>query len=313
MKKTIVTITVDTEFSTHKEDMGIFGRIGNQEYGVPKLLELLDGHGFKATFFLDVYTNKKGYLDSFKEICRELKHKGHDLQLHTHPDGMFDGTRCGMKEYSLEEQIKIIKRGKELFREWFEQEPMAHRAGDWAANYDTLKALIANGIKVDSSMFYGWDNCHLNQSPLTKNSIVEYQNIVEIPASVFISDSLGVFSPYRLLSTDGNTFNEVRTLLNKLQEKAVPVVNLVYHSFSFLKWNKDRTEYSVAESRLRKFKLLLEFLSQEKERFEVKTIQHICQLYCQNKEKLTASEDFLPRSSRVDTCLRFMERVRGLS
>ena len=91
MKKTIVTITVDTEFSTHKEDMGIFGRIGNQEYGVPKLLELLDGHGFKATFFLDVYTNKKGYLDSFKEICRELKHKGHDLQLHTHPDGMFAG------------------------------------------------------------------------------------------------------------------------------------------------------------------------------------------------------------------------------
>ena len=144
MTKTIVLITIDTEFSTHKDDVGVVGRIDGKDYGVARLVELLDKYHMKATWFIDVYTSKKQYLPAFINTCRKLQDHGHDLQLHTHPNGLYDPKRGSMQDYSLAEQIEIIARGKKIFMEWLGREPFAHRAGDWGANHNTLKALQAN-------------------------------------------------------------------------------------------------------------------------------------------------------------------------
>ncbi len=310
MEKTPVVLTVDTEFSTHKDDIGVFGEINGTRYGVPLLADMLDRHQLKATFFVDVYTKRVKYWPEFQRVCLNLRERGHDLQLHTHPDGTFDASRWLMHQYSLDEQITIIEKGKELFRKYLECDPIAHRAGDWAANYDTLRALEANGILFDSSMFYGWPKCHLNQPPLTRNACIEHDGVLEIPASAFECAPLGVFAPFRLLSTDGNPFDETIRLFRELRTQGVKVINTVYHSFSFLRWNAERTKYYVAENRIKKFGELLKALS-ESDEFVVKTIADIASLYQSKREAVLGGSDVLPRTGVGASLIRVVDRVRG--
>jgi len=308
LSKTIVTITVDTEFSTHKDDLGVFGKINGVEYGVPKFIDLLKFHGMKATFFVDVYTKKTEYEPEFKKICLKLIELGHDVQLHTHPDGMFDPKRGAMKDYSLSEQIEIIAKGKQLFKKWFGYGPSLHRAGDWGANLDTLEALKFNDILTDSSMFYGWPNCLLNEDSYAKNKMVRQEGMLQIPASVYQCVTLGLFKPYRLISTDGNSFTETWSMIELLRKKQVPVINLVYHSFSFLKWNKERTSYRVAKNRLNKFDRLLTKLSKD-QNYEVRTIKEIQELCNNQGNDLMDHSDYVPKSHIGHTLLRLADRL----
>lgn len=308
--KPIILITIDMEFSNHPEDIGIFGHIDGVDYGVPMIMRLLRKYNLRATFFVDVYINKSKHRENFIYLCKSLQKEGHDLQLHTHPFEMFDCRRYGMREYNLEEQIEIIKRGKDLFYEWFATQPVAHRAGDWAANYDTLKALKANNIFVDSSVFWGWSNCLLNGDLAARNSLGEYDGILEIPASIFECPSLGLFTPFRLISTDANSFKETWDIFHKLKENHIPVINTVYHSFSFLKWNPQRTEYSVAKNRLMKFEMLLKALSESKD-FEVKTVYELSELYKSNPELFLKKNDYIPKAGLGTSFDRIIDRLRS--
>src|SRR3989338_8776164 len=183
---------------------------------------------------------------------------------------MFDPKRGSMQDYPIQAQIDIIRRGKFIFNEWFGEFPLAHRAGDWGADENTIKALKENDIFVDSSLFYGWPKCQLNKSLTLQNNPADFMDIFQLPASVYQCNPIGMFHPYRLLSTDGNSFLETMQVLRALKNNRVPVINLVYHSFSFLKWNRERTAYTAAKNRIRKFARLLKELSQSAD-LEVKT------------------------------------------
>lgn len=258
--KTKILITIDTEFSSHKDDMGIFGNISGKPYGLPLYINLAKKYDLKFTFFVDVYAVRKAFKSNFIDICKILLAEGHDLQLHTHPDGLFDEKRGQLCLYSFEEQLQIIKKGKELFEEWFSIVPIGHRAGDWAANIDTMRALQLNGIKIDSSMFSEYKYCRLNEN----NCPSVGGEMIEIPPSVYRINGLGVFNNSKLLSTDGNPLNEVMYVLQRMIKNHTPLINLVYHSFSFLKWDKKRTKYDFSINEIRKFEALLLFISKNK-------------------------------------------------
>ena len=307
--KTIILITIDTELSNHKDDFGILGRFNEKTFGLPKFLEVLSSRKMKATFFVDVYSGRKKYLPLLKSLCEDLKREGHDLELHTHPDGIIDQKRGQMRHYSLEEQIRIVHKGKELFHEWFGEAPIAHRAGDWGANSDTLEALMRNGILCDSSMFYRWRNCDLNQAPLTRNRIASFRNLIEIPATCYQTQGLGIFYPYRLLSTDGNSLAETIDLIEKIHISQAGFINLVYHSFSFLKWNKRRTAYSVDYHRIKKFERLLDFLKQNPN-YEIMTIKDFYAAIQKDKSWLK-KPDVLASNGIGATALRLLDRMRG--
>ena len=307
--KTIILITVDTELSTHKEDFGILGNVGGKKYGLPKFLEVLKAKNMKATFFIDVYSSRAKHLPLMRSLCEELKSADHDLQLHTHPDGIFDPQRGQMQQYSLKDQIEIIRKGKQLFEEWFRQTPMVHRAGDWGANADTLEALIANNILCDSSMFHSWHHCGLNQAPFTRNRIARYKSLTEIPATCYQTPCVGIFHPIRLLSTDGNSLAETIELIKKVHLSGAGFVNLVYHSFSFLRWNKTRTEYGFDRNRLVKFEGLLDFLNAN-ESFEVKTIKELFYL-TQENDAWFQKPDVITANDLGATALRLIDRLKG--
>ena len=181
-------ITIDTEVGEKAKsvkdgfDKFVMGKIGNEYYGIPKIVDIFDQFGFKAEFFVDVYEYKYFGEEKYKNLCTFLHEKGHGVQLHTHPGYAYDTNRINMHEYSLEEQIKIIAEGKELITKWIGKSPIAHRAGNYGADNNTLTALEANSIKIDSAFFYGQDNCKIQLS--TINDPVFYNDVLEVPITV---------------------------------------------------------------------------------------------------------------------------------
>lgn len=308
MDKPIHIITIDTEFSSHKDDIGIVGRIGKREYGVARILNLLDKYGVKATFFIDVYGWERVGKVRFKEICQSIKNRGHDLQLHTHPDHLFDKERGYMAEYSFDEQLEIIKKGKELFKEFVGEEPIAHRAGDWGADYGTMRILSNNGIYIDSSFFKDWSTCEISKSRLTTNRPMAWYSLLEIPVTTFKSKTLGMFRKYRYISTDGNSIEEIRYIIRTLEKKRVKIITSTFHSFSFLRWNSNRTRHWVDFRKVRKFDLFLKEIT--KDGLEcVKTMKDIHELYKQKPKDILDSVDFVPKSKLIFSISRIKERL----
>lgn len=302
-------ITVDTELSSHKGKIGIIGNIDGAEYGIQKIMEICDKYGVKATFFVDVYGYKKIGIDDMKAICKSIYEKGHDVQLHTHPD-VYDKNRGYMALYNLDEQIEIISEGKKIFENYLGFSPVAHRAGDWGADYNTLKALEVNGIPLDCSMFYQWPLCGLNKPILTKNRCIRHNEILEIPATVFLSPSLGVFNQNRLFDLNANPLNELIYILNLIRNSNLKLAVLTLHSFSFLYWDKMRTNYCFNRAKIREFEKFLNYAAGETD-IEILTIKKFYELYKHNPCVID-TQDYLPYSGYYFSLLRFFSYLLNL-
>jgi len=287
--KTKILITIDTEFSSHKDDMGIFGNIAGKFYGLPLFIQLAREYNLKFTFFIDVYGVREVFKKEFIKICNELISEGHELQLHTHPNGLFDKNRERLWMYSLDEQKEIIRKGKELFEAWFGIFPIAHRAGDWSANNDTFLALLANDIKIDSSKFVGYKHSRLKEN----NDLINHGKIIEIPPSTYKVNGFRIFNDKKILSSCGNPTNETLYVLSEMIINQRPIINIVYHSFSFLKWDKRRMSYWVSFNEIKKFKILLKSISKN-ENLELVQIKNLdLENYAYKKEnEISAGSDY---------------------
>src|SRR5438874_9068852 len=177
--QTKVLITIDTEVRTPDRhdafDHDVLGQSKSNSRGAYWIADQLKTYGFTGVFFLDVYGRGRFQGAPYRELCERLLEKGQDSQLHTHPDQMYDPKRRSMHEYSLAEQSRIVRDGVALLKDWTGKSPIAHRAGGYGANEDTLKALQANGISLDSSFFYRHENCRLpfanSNAPFQSNGI----------------------------------------------------------------------------------------------------------------------------------------------
>jgi len=202
------------------------------------LLDIFDQNGINAIFFASVFEYCRFDKASLCELLQHIESKGHDVQLHTHPIWCYGQEH--MWQYSLKEQIEIIRHGKELIKDWLGKDPIAHRAGAYGANTDTLKALKENGIPIDSSMYFQHPNCKVTWS---KNRIVEKDGIVEIPVTGFYRQKYLDFLFYkvkyrrRFIKTDINasTLNELLGFVEQARKKDIRVMNIFMHSYSLLR------------------------------------------------------------------------------
>jgi len=92
--KTIYENDVDEEKSM------IYGKIDGKYFGFQRIMEICNRFNVRATFFLDILEYNRYSEETFKNICQEIKGKGHDVQLHIHPDRGYDENRQKMLEYS---------------------------------------------------------------------------------------------------------------------------------------------------------------------------------------------------------------------
>lgn len=157
-----VIVVCHTEFGHVCDKKVIFDKRATVgvEKGVKNLVEVADRYGVKVTFVV------------CPEVAKYLPSIEHEIGLHAHPGWAnvqykdfewyigdeYLRTHCkqsvnstALRDYPYEEQLEMIKTGKECLEKEFATKPKVFVAGRWSANNDTIKALINAKITHDCS------------------------------------------------------------------------------------------------------------------------------------------------------------------
>jgi len=275
----------------------VYGKVDQTDYGFPKIMEICNKHNCKATFFVSVFDYGKYGESAIAEVCRKILQDHHDDQLHTHPNRVYDKKKPEMCLYPLNKQIQIVKDGKALLMKWTGENLIAHRAGAYGLNEDTLKALHANEIPIDSSMFYNHHNCKVTW---TKNKVVERNGIIEIPVTGFYRTNhlkvgpVLIKGPQRFVKTDIDwaTLDELIYFVKEAKKHDIRVINLFMHSYSLLKFDQNLSNIEPDRADINKLDDFLSFVSSDP-LVKIITTQDFYKMYQQDPREFVGS-DYVP-------------------
>ncbi len=175
-----VVIVTHTEFGFMYNKYVVADKKGidGVKSSVPNLIKIADKYGAKITFAV--------MPEVVKQFPKNIKH---EIGLHIHPgfeefklhgfrytvgDSYLKehckqtGYSTVLKDYDYNEQLDMIKTGKEYLYENFDVEPKVFVAGRWSINNDTVKALIETGITHDCSAAAHTKQNHYDWSKLPR-------------------------------------------------------------------------------------------------------------------------------------------------
>lgn len=158
-----ICIVCHTEFGHVKKNKEIiYGKNPDgARIGVPNLIKVANKYGAKVSFAVMPEIARYFPLDS-----------GHEIGLHVHPgwkeydvDGehwcigdAYLKEHCkqsinsvALKNYPFDEQLEMIRVGKDCLIDRFGVEPRIFVSGCWSLNNDTIKALVQTGFTHDCS------------------------------------------------------------------------------------------------------------------------------------------------------------------
>jgi peptidoglycan/xylan/chitin deacetylase (PgdA/CDA1 family) len=298
-KKITIFITIDLENMNTPLQEGRYTRNLFSIETIEPLLEILEKLSLKAVFFASVFEYSRFGEDKISNVLQQLHTAGHEIQLHTHPSWCFDKEH--MWQYSLEEQIKIIKHGKDLIIKWLGKTPVAHRAGAYGVNWDTIEALRRNQFSIDSSMFFENNNCKINWSA---NTVVCFDKIVEIPVTGFYRNyylNLILFKykyRRRFVKTDidWSSYDELRKFIESATKHHLKVINLFMHSYSFIMHDGNYKNFQINTENTEKLETFLRFCLQYKN-IQFMTMEEFLSAY-RESPNLYIGNDYIPTMKR---------------
>lgn len=235
---TTVFLTVDTEFAWrhhaagHDVD-GIYRRsLEPAGVGLAFQLAALRRHGLKACFFVDPMPALVFGIAPVRRMVETILDAGQEVQLHLHPnwtaaragDGGTAHARFQLHEYALDEQRALIAGATDLLVAAGAPPPIAFRAGNFAADDDTLRALAALGFAYDSSH----NGAEAGRISLPPRQIAPVdRGVVEVPVTV-IEDSPGSLRPFQLCALSAA---EASDALDHAAVAGHAAVTIVSHGF----------------------------------------------------------------------------------
>ncbi len=237
---TRVLLTVDTELVWRHHSAGAgweenFARsFDPARVGVPYQLRVLAEHGLKACFFVDPMPALVHGLEPVRRMVEPILGAGQEVQLHLHPfwAHLEEAERSGRTEelssYGYDEQVALIRQARELLVAAGAPAPIAFRAGSYAANADTAKALEALGFRFDSS-HNGSHSPAPSDLPLPREQIAPAAigKLIELPVGQ-IEEAPGRL---RHLQICALTAAELCAALDHATRHDHPVATIVSHSF----------------------------------------------------------------------------------
>lgn len=250
-----VFLTIDTEISSpigadwresglEKEiRRDVYGATPEGEFGLRFQLDLLNAHGLKANVFLDTLFAREVGMQPLRRIVETVRSRGHQVQLHLHTEWLErirspllpgrNGRNLG--DFTEDEQTILIACGVEYLQACDAGPVCAFRAGNWGANFDTLRALARNRIGYDSS----YNACYLGapcglqtREPLFQPRLLE--GVHEFPLSFFHCFP-GQLRPLQLCACASG---EIESALWRAAERGWFSFVVVLHSFELLRRSK---------------------------------------------------------------------------
>ncbi len=284
LKQMKVFITVDTEVWPRASDWlksqlqadierDISGATNSGRYGIGYQMDVLNAHGLKAVFFLESLFACAVGLGPLQKIVTEIQQSGHEVQLHVHPEWLawmpqplLPG-RLGqnLKEFSLSEQLVLLRAALNNLRQAGAQNVCAFRAGNYGADFNTLRALASLQLRYDTSYnpCYLHSDCGLRLDRLLIQPEL-LEGVWELPISVF-RDLPGHYRHAQLCACSAQ---EMEQALLQTWRSGWRSFVIVSHSFELI---KNRRQASSPPSPdgivISRFERLCRFLASHKDKF----------------------------------------------
>lgn len=283
-----VFLTIDTEFWPRRPYVGpedhlpdfhrdIHGTTAQGGFGLRYQLDLLNAHGLRAVFLVEPLCAYAVGDRPVEETVRLIQEAGQEVQLHLHPEWLarmrqpiISGRRGPLlHQFSLEEQTTLVGKALEKLTACGAKTVCAFRAGSYGANFDTLRAVAANGLRYDTShntAFLG-TACRLDTGePLLQPR--EICGVWEFPIT-FVRAFGRQCRPLQLAAcSDG----ELRNGLLGAWDQGWSCAVLVSHSFELIR-DRSTARQTPRPDRIaiRRFRRLCRFLEQNRDKFRTST------------------------------------------
>ncbi len=254
----------------------IHGPTANGSFGLPYQIDVLKSHGLTGVFFVEpLFSTRFGH-QPLAEIVGLLDQGGQEVQLHLHTEWVDEakepllksalGKRQHLNLFTLEEQTILIGAGLNLLKNAGAPHANAFRAGSFAFNADTLKALSANRIPFDSSYnasLFGLDSGVMPGIAVVEP--IECDGVYEYPMAVF-NDGTGSLRHAQLTAC---SYGEMEQLLWQALESDRRSFVILSHSFELLNLARNRPDDVVVN----RFRKLCTFLEKNRDSFNVRGFQ----------------------------------------
>jgi hypothetical protein len=261
--------------------LGMMGEYGNRQMGLPLICDILDRFTLKATFFLEPFNAELGWPGETEPVVKLLVDRQQDIQLHVHPNHFHYGQYKAGEKYQrsdqmadlpLEKQEELLRSGVELLEKWSGLRPIAFRAGNMGASEDTLQAMKAVGLWIDSSYTFPYvgGQCRFRETE-RYNGAKWYGEILEVALSAFQQPKLPGMRPAKPVDLMGASFEECRDAVEKTCDAGADAV-VILHSFSLFKV-RDQQYHGGRLNRIvtRRFEKFCRWLNDNRHRYPPRT------------------------------------------
>jgi hypothetical protein len=296
--KTRVYFTVDVECAEERVrgsrvqpamgyDLRVWGRFRNQarELGLRPLLDRLEAHGCRGTFFMEPLGARHFGQENLAETCGELRRRGHDVQLHLHPvqrDPRWHSEgrprlSDDMAGYGEDEQVALLEEGLSRLTEAGvpRESLVAFRAGNFGADDATWQALRRARLLIDSSYnpYYLDGVCRMHPSRTAPGLFPSpVAGVWELPVTCFVEQA-GPPTRYRHLQITAVSLAEMIHALEQCRALGIGEVTIVTHSFEFCFIDSPENQAGRPNGMtLRRLEGLLQYLERHAAEFEVETV-----------------------------------------
>lgn len=264
---------LDQEFPAAFERY-VRGRSAKGDYALPATLEILNRHRLRGVFFVEPLFAARFGEQHLAEIVRTIEAAGQQVQLHLHPEWVDEITpppivgvtrkRQYLSHYTRDEQTQLLRYGLDLMRRHAGAPVYAFRAGSYAANRDTYAALVAVGLRVDSSLNRAFE---VSGADLARRaapaSMLQVDGISVYPVTTF-RDGLGRLRPAQVGACG---LAEMVHALDIAAAAGRRHFVIVSHNFEMLKPGRSEPDPFV----VRRFDGLCRHLARHRERFQVES------------------------------------------
>lgn len=256
----------------------IYGRTSKGSFGLPYQLKILQDHDLKGVFFVEPLFSLRFGEAPLSEIVGQIAEFGQAIDLHLHTEWVDESPqflpepatekRQYIRNFSFEDQVLLINKGKELLLNAGAAEINAFRAGSFGFNTDTLSALKENQIFVDSS--YNATKLGLSSGLAIGQTLTQsfmYDGVNEVPMTVFI-DRPGNLRHTQLCAC---SFRELEGLLWQALEEGREEFVILSHNFELLNNSKTKPNSTVVNRYIK----LCNFLDKNRDYFTTSNFKNI--------------------------------------
>jgi peptidoglycan/xylan/chitin deacetylase (PgdA/CDA1 family) len=228
-----IYLTIDTEDDYFTVPRMLTGEGIGEEYGAYGILDILDRHDLRATWFVNVYeAHRHEDPTTVERLVKTLDERGHEIALHTHPSEDLEMYARPLYWFDAEQQKEILGYGAELIEKWTGRAPVSFRAGGYVLNDETFEALESLGFRLDSSVFFSSKNNRI--TPFTVNAVRMRGRVVEVPVTYVPRVQSDGNIDHRKFDVNWLTGEELDQVVDRVTEFGIPQAMFMMHSFSFI-------------------------------------------------------------------------------